>query len=134
MATPVEAVLKAQGYTTFVSPPGADKGVDILAAPGALGFGTEKIVFLHHSGNTRRRWTRVRVVRCCLHAEILLVSPRVLRHGEPNHQRCMSRVPRVESPRRVLERRLVYPPSRTLTSAYDQTAETVIYSAESHGC
>jgi len=43
MATLVEAVLKAQGYTTFKSPPGADKGVDILAAPGALGFGKPRI-------------------------------------------------------------------------------------------
>jgi len=43
LARLVEAVLKAQGYTTFQSPPGADKGVDILAAPGALGFGTPRI-------------------------------------------------------------------------------------------
>jgi restriction system protein len=43
MARLVDAVLKAQGYTTFTSPPGADKGVDILAAPGALGFGTPRI-------------------------------------------------------------------------------------------
>jgi restriction system protein len=39
----VDAVLKAQGYTTFVSPPGPDKGVDILAAPGPLGFGKPRI-------------------------------------------------------------------------------------------
>jgi restriction system protein len=31
----VEAVLKAQGFTTHLSPPGADKGIDILAAGGA---------------------------------------------------------------------------------------------------
>ena len=43
MARLVDAVLKAQGYTTFVSPPGPDKGVDILAAPGALGFGKPRI-------------------------------------------------------------------------------------------
>ncbi|MCG8563761.1 MAG: restriction endonuclease [Desulfobacterales bacterium] len=39
----VEAILKAQGYTTFMSPEGPDKGVDILAAPDALGFGCPKI-------------------------------------------------------------------------------------------
>jgi restriction system protein len=39
----VEAILKAQGYTTFRSPEGADKGIDILAAPGALGFGHPRI-------------------------------------------------------------------------------------------
>lgn len=39
----VAAVLRAQGYTTYVSPEGADKGVDILAAPGALGFGHPRI-------------------------------------------------------------------------------------------
>lgn len=39
----VEAILKAQGYTTYRSPEGADKGIDILAAPGALGFGRPRI-------------------------------------------------------------------------------------------
>jgi len=43
MSRLVDAVLKAQGYTTFVSPPGPDKGVDILAAPGPLGFGKPRI-------------------------------------------------------------------------------------------
>lgn len=39
----VEAILKAQGYTTYRSPEGTDKGVDILAAPGPLGFGRPRI-------------------------------------------------------------------------------------------
>lgn len=43
MADLVEAILKAQGYTTYKSPPGPDKGVDILAAPGPLGFGRPRI-------------------------------------------------------------------------------------------
>lgn len=43
MARLVEALLKAQGYTTFASPPGPDKGIDILAAPGPLGFGSPRI-------------------------------------------------------------------------------------------
>jgi restriction system protein len=43
MARLVEAILKAQGYTTYQSPPGPDKGVDILAAPGPLGFGRPRI-------------------------------------------------------------------------------------------
>ncbi len=34
----VDAILRAQGYTTHVSPEGPDKGVDILAATGPLGF------------------------------------------------------------------------------------------------
>lgn len=34
----VEAVLKAQGYTTYRSPEGPDGGVDILAGAGPLGF------------------------------------------------------------------------------------------------
>ena len=34
----VEAVLQAQGYLTWRSPPGPDGGVDILAARGSLGF------------------------------------------------------------------------------------------------
>jgi restriction system protein len=43
MARLVEAVLVAQGYATFKSPPGPDRGVDILAAPGPLGFGRPRI-------------------------------------------------------------------------------------------
>lgn len=39
----VEAILKAQGYTTYRSPEGADGGVDILAGAGPLGFGTPRL-------------------------------------------------------------------------------------------
>lgn len=43
LATLVDAILRAQGYTTHLSPPGADKGVDILAAPEPLGFGQPRL-------------------------------------------------------------------------------------------
>tara|TARA_R110002049_G_scaffold100902_1_gene245306 strand:+ start:8300 stop:9331 length:1032 start_codon:yes stop_codon:yes gene_type:complete len=43
LADLVDAILKAQGFTTHVSPPGPDKGVDILAAPGVLGFGSPRL-------------------------------------------------------------------------------------------
>ena len=36
-------ILKAQGYTTKVSPPGPDGGVDILASGGSLGFDHPRI-------------------------------------------------------------------------------------------
>jgi restriction system protein len=39
----VEAILKAQGFTTHHSEKGADGGVDILAAPDTLGFGRPRI-------------------------------------------------------------------------------------------
>lgn len=39
----VDALLRAQGYQTWRSPKGADKGVDILAAPGSLGFGRPRL-------------------------------------------------------------------------------------------
>ncbi len=39
----VDAILRAQGYTTFRSPEGADGGVDILAGTGLLGFGQPKL-------------------------------------------------------------------------------------------
>ncbi len=39
----VEALLKAQGYTTYLSPEGADGGADILAGADALGFGTPRL-------------------------------------------------------------------------------------------
>ena len=43
MARIVESILKAQGYATYRSPEGPDKGVDLLAATGPLGFGSPKI-------------------------------------------------------------------------------------------
>ena len=51
MAVLVEALLKALGYITFCSPPGPDKGVDILAAPGPIGFGDPKIAVQVKSGD-----------------------------------------------------------------------------------
>ena len=47
----VEAVLRAQGYTTHRSPEGPDKGVDILAALGPLGFGQPRICVQVKSGD-----------------------------------------------------------------------------------
>jgi restriction system protein len=38
LETLIDAILRVQGYTTHRSPLGADKGVDILAARGPLGF------------------------------------------------------------------------------------------------
>lgn len=52
MARLVDAVLRAQGYTTLVSPPGPDKGIDILAAPGALGFGQPRLCVQVKSSET----------------------------------------------------------------------------------
>lgn len=46
----VEALLKAQGYTTYRSPIGPDKGVDLLAAAGALGFDHPRICVQVKSG------------------------------------------------------------------------------------
>lgn len=43
LARLVDAILQAQGYTTRVSPPGPDGGVDILASGGFLGFDEPKI-------------------------------------------------------------------------------------------
>jgi restriction system protein len=39
----VDAVLKAEGYLTRVSPPGPDGGVDILAGTGPMGFGEPRL-------------------------------------------------------------------------------------------
>lgn len=43
LARLVEGILKAQGYTTYRSPEGADGGVDILAGAGPLGFGSPRL-------------------------------------------------------------------------------------------
>ena len=39
----VEAILQAQGYTTYRSPEGADGGADILAGAGPLGFSAPRL-------------------------------------------------------------------------------------------
>lgn len=39
----VEAILQAQGYTTYRSPEGADGGADILAGAGPLGLGAPRL-------------------------------------------------------------------------------------------
>lgn len=51
LARLVDAILQAQGYTTYRSPEGADKGVDILAAGGPLGFGEPRICVQVKSGD-----------------------------------------------------------------------------------
>lgn len=43
LADLVAEILKIEGYTTKVSPPGPDGGVDILAAGGTLGLGEDRI-------------------------------------------------------------------------------------------
>lgn len=52
MARLVEAVLKAQGFVTHLSPEGPDKGIDILAAGGSLGFDRPRICVQVKSGDT----------------------------------------------------------------------------------
>ena len=39
----IAPILEAKGFTTFVSPPGPDRGVDILASMGSLGFDHPRI-------------------------------------------------------------------------------------------
>ncbi len=51
LARLVAAILESQGYTTHVSPVGPDKGVDILAAPDPLGFGSPRICVQVKSGD-----------------------------------------------------------------------------------
>ena len=52
MAWLVEKVLNAQGYASYRSPEGPDYGIDIMAAPGPLGFGQPRIVVQVKSGDT----------------------------------------------------------------------------------
>lgn len=44
-------ILKAQGYLVNVSPPGPDKGIDIVAGRGPLGFEAPRLVVQVKSGN-----------------------------------------------------------------------------------
>jgi restriction system protein len=43
LARLVNAILRAQGYTTYLSPEGTDAGIDILAGASALGFSSPKL-------------------------------------------------------------------------------------------
>ena len=52
MARLVDAVLRATGYTTYLSPEGPDKGVDILAAPEPMGFGEPRVCVQVKSGDS----------------------------------------------------------------------------------
>ena len=54
MARLVDAVLRATGYTTYLSPEGPDKGVDILAAPEPMGFGEPRVCVQVKSGGRRK--------------------------------------------------------------------------------
>src|SRR5262249_20696033 len=47
----VEAILNAQGYTTYRSPEGADGGVDIVAGAGPLGFSHPRLCIEVKSGD-----------------------------------------------------------------------------------
>ncbi|MCC7293610.1 MAG: restriction endonuclease [Phycisphaerales bacterium] len=51
LARLVDAILRAQGYSTYVSSAGPDKGVDLLAAPGPLGFGNPRLCVQVKSGD-----------------------------------------------------------------------------------
>lgn len=52
LARLVDAVLRAQGYETHLSPEGPDKGIDILAAPAPMGFGEPRICVQVKSGDS----------------------------------------------------------------------------------
>lgn len=47
----VAEVLRAQGYQARVSPPGADRGIDIVAGQGPLGFSSPSLVVQVKSGS-----------------------------------------------------------------------------------
>ncbi len=47
----VAAILTAQGYLTYISPPGPDGGVDIVAGGGTIGFESPRLVVQVKSGN-----------------------------------------------------------------------------------
>jgi len=51
LASLVEAILQAEGYTTYRSPEGADGGADILAGGDELGFGKPQICVEVKSGS-----------------------------------------------------------------------------------
>ncbi len=51
LAELVAEIMRVEGYTTKISPPGPDGGVDILAAGGTLGLGEDRICVQVKSGD-----------------------------------------------------------------------------------
>ena len=51
LADLVAEIMRVEGYTTKISPPGPDGGVDILAAGGTLGLGEDRICVQVKSGD-----------------------------------------------------------------------------------
>ena len=49
----VAGILEAQGFTCRVSPPGPDRGVDILAGKGDMGFGSPRLCVQVKSGSEK---------------------------------------------------------------------------------
>ncbi|MBY0307691.1 MAG: restriction endonuclease [Phycisphaerales bacterium] len=47
----VAGILEAQGFSTHTPPDGPDKGIDVVAAPGPLGFGSPRICVQVKSGD-----------------------------------------------------------------------------------
>lgn len=47
----IAEILRAQGYQTRVTPPGADRGIDIVAGQGPLGFSNPRLVVQVKSGD-----------------------------------------------------------------------------------
>lgn len=52
LADLVKAVLEAQGYSTYISNPGPDGGIDILAGKGTLGFDPPRLCIQVKSGSS----------------------------------------------------------------------------------
>jgi len=48
----VDAILRAKGFTTHLSPEGPDHGIDLLASSGAFGFQSPRICVQVKSGDT----------------------------------------------------------------------------------
>lgn len=59
----VAEIMRAEGYTTKVSPPGPDGGVDILAIDGKFGLGKDKICVQVKSGEGPANVDVVRLLR-----------------------------------------------------------------------
>ncbi len=56
----VSAILKAQGYQTYMAPPGPDGGVDIIAGQGPMGFDPPKLCVQVKSGSSPMGVTTLR--------------------------------------------------------------------------
>ena len=125
----IAAILAAQGYRAEVSPPGPDKGIDIVAGQGALGLNGPKLVVQVKSGGIVADQPTLQGLIGCIHDvhadHGLLVS------GSGFTPPVRKRVNELYFRVRLWDRKEIV---EALLAAYDETKDETHVMAFKHTC